>query len=187
MILYKNVDIKDLDSILQSGILSLNECKNNNWRNGKRSNNSCDVVYLFDPLTEQNSFCNYGVALLEVEIPGDKVKENEFGKCDVNKGKYAEYIADKVDSIYIKRIFIPELFKDRINCNKVSNQTLSKVLWCGFAATYYGDNGKEHCPDNVLSQFAKTAQIMDSTTFNFFRGKMENREVIDLYDIRYVF
>ena len=45
MILYKNVDIKDLESILTKGILSLNVSGNNNWDDGKRADNSCDVVY----------------------------------------------------------------------------------------------------------------------------------------------
>ena len=78
MMLYKNVDIKDLESILQKGILSLNKSGNNNWNEDKRANNSCDVVYLFKPLTEENSFCQYGAALLEIDIANDKVKEISY-------------------------------------------------------------------------------------------------------------
>lgn len=187
MILYKNVDIKDLDSILQNGILSLNECGNDNWDEGKRSDNSRDVVYLFLPLAEQNSFCNYGAALLEVEIPSDKVKENELGKCDVHNCEYVEYIVDKVDTDCIKRIYIPELFKSVVeDSGEISDEALSRITWCGFDATYYDDNGRKPCPDDIMKQFAETAEIMDAATFNFFRGKREDMRMIDLYDIKYI-
>ena len=36
MILYKNVDIKDLESILSKEILSLNVSGNNNWDDGEK-------------------------------------------------------------------------------------------------------------------------------------------------------
>ena len=65
--LYKNVDLCDLESILEKGFLSLNESNNQNWSNNKRSNNSNDVVYLFDPKTKQNTFTQYGIVLLEVD------------------------------------------------------------------------------------------------------------------------
>ena len=55
MILYKNVDICDLKSIMEKGILSLDACGNNNWDDGKRGENSTSVVYLFQPLTKENS------------------------------------------------------------------------------------------------------------------------------------
>ena len=184
MILYKNVDIKDLESILTKGILSLNVSGNNNWDDGKRADNSCDVVYLFRPLTEENSFCNYGVALLEIDIPDDKIKENQLLENDRYNGKYIEYITDEVSVQYIKAIYIPELFKNRID---LPENILSKITWCGMKANYYGDIGRENCPDEVLKQFAKTAEIMDASEFNFFRGVTEKRTMIDLYDIQYVF
>lgn len=184
MILYKNVDIKDLDSILSKGILSLNESGNNNWWSGKRADNSSDVVYLFKPLSERNSFCNYGVALLKVDIPDNVVTENSLGNNDINKGKYIEYITDKVPVEYIKVIYIPELFKNRVD---LTGKITSKIAWCGMKANYYGNGDKENCPDNILEQFAKTAEIMDASEFNFFRGVSEKREIIDLYDIEYIF
>lgn len=184
MILYKNVDIVDLEYIFKKGILSLNESGNDNWDEDKRANNSCDVVYLFKPLTEENSFCKYGVALLEIDIADDKVKENQLLENDVNFGKYVEYIADKVDADCIKVIYIPNLFKDGID---LSEEILSKITWCKMKANYYGENGKENCPDDILEQFAKTAEIMDAGEFNFFRGVTEERTMIDLYDIRYIF
>ena len=184
MILYKNVDIKDLESILSKGILSLNVSGNNNWDDGKRADNSCDVVYLFRPLTEENSFCNYGVALLEIDIPDDKIKENQLLENDRYNGKYIEYIADEVPAQCIKAIYIPKIFKGRID---LSEDIITKITWCGMKANYYGDGNKENCPDDILEQFAKTAEIMDASEFNFFRGITEKREMIDLYDIQYVF
>ena len=184
MIFYKNVDIKDLESILTKGILSLNVSGNNNWDDGKRADNSCDVVYLFRPLTEENSFCNYGVALLEIDIPDDEIKENQLLENDIYNGKYVEYITDEVSVQYIKTIYIPKIFKERID---LPENILSKITWCGMKANYYGDSVRENCPDEVLKQFAKTAEIMDASSFNFFRGVSEKREMIDLYDIQYVF
>ena len=46
MLLYKNVDICDLKSIIENGILSMDECGNNNWDEGKRAENDTSVVYL---------------------------------------------------------------------------------------------------------------------------------------------
>lgn len=184
MILYKNVDIKDLESILTEGILSLNVSENNNWDEGKRADNSCNVVYLFKPLTEENSFCNYGAALLEIDIPDDEIKENQLLENERYNGKYVEYIADKVDVSCIKSIYIPKLFKNRV---VLPIEIMSRITWCDIKANHYGDDGKENCPIEVLEQFAKTANIMDASSFNFFRGTSENREIIDLYDIKYIF
>lgn len=46
-IFYKNVDIRDLQSILSKGILSFDASGNDNWESGKRVSNATDVVYLF--------------------------------------------------------------------------------------------------------------------------------------------
>ena len=124
MILYKNVDIKDLESILSKGILSLNKSGNNNWDENKRANNSCDVVYLFKPLTDENSFCNYGTALLEINIPDNDVKENQLLNNDRYNGKYIEYIADEVPAQCIKAIYIPKIFKGRID---LSEDIITKI------------------------------------------------------------
>ena len=179
---YKNVDIKDLESILSKGILSLNVSGNNNWDEGKRADNSCNVVYLFKPLTEESSFCNYGVALLEIDIHDDKIKENQLLENDRYNGKYVEYITDKVEVNCIKSIYIPKLFKKRVD---LPIEIMSKITWCDIKANHYGD-GKESCPDEVLKQFADTAEIMDSSEFNFFRGMTDKRTMIDLYDIQYI-
>lgn len=183
MRLYKNVDIKDLQSILDIGILSLNKSGNNNWNEGKRANNSCDNVYLFKKVSEENSFCQYGVALLEICIPDEKVRENALFENDVNRGRYIEYVADEVQVEYITAIYIPELFKKRID---LSEDIMSKITWCDMKANHYGSDGKENCPNEVLEQFAKTAKIFDTSELNFFRGKTVKREMIDLYDVEYV-
>ena len=39
----------------------------------------------------------------------------------------------------------------------------------------------------LWKQFAKTAPLIDSTEFNFFRGVTEKRTMIDLYNIEYIF
>lgn len=184
MTLYKNVDIIDLESILQKGILSLNESGNDNWGEGKRANNSCDVVYMFSPIGKQNSFCKYGVALLEIDIPDETVTGNKLLETDVNIDNYIEYVTDRVSTDYIKAIYIPELFRDRVE-KELSEDILSKITWCGMRANYYSKNGKENCPNEVLERFAKTAEIMQ-TCFNFFRGMNDDGTVIDLYDIEYV-
>ena len=113
MKLYKNVDIQDLERILKRGILPMNITFNNNW-NGNRANNSKNVVYLFSPLTEKNTFEQYGLALLEIEIDVIDVKENEMSENDVNKNMYIEYIAEKVNPQDITKIYIPKIYKKRV-------------------------------------------------------------------------
>ena len=126
MILYKNVDIKDLESILSKGILSLNKSGNSNWDTGKRAENSCDVVYMFKPLTVENSFCEYGAALLEIDIPDEEVIENQMSKSDAHIGKYIEYITNEVSPNHIMRAYIPEIFKERA---ELPAGVTSKVTW----------------------------------------------------------
>lgn len=43
IVLYKNIDINDLESILEKGILSANNSENYNWEDGNRADNSMDV------------------------------------------------------------------------------------------------------------------------------------------------
>lgn len=183
MILYKNVDICDLKSILENGILSIDECNNNNWDEGKRANNDTSVVYLFSPIGKQNSFPNYGAALLEVDCDCNAVKGNELLKNDRHRNDYKEYVTKKVLPSEIRRIIIPEVFKKYV---KIPENT--DVTWCGLRTTYYNDKlEKCNCNNEILEQFAKTAPLMDSTDFNFFRGVTEKRTMIDLYNIEYIF
>lgn len=113
MKLYKNVDIKDLGSILKNGILSMDVCGNNNWKDGLRSNNATDVVYLFKALPyKRNYFPQYGKALIECDV--DNAKPNEFSPNDVNKGLYEEYITDEVKPQDIKAVYIPKAYSDEV-------------------------------------------------------------------------
>lgn len=179
MILYKNVDICDLESIAKNGILSIDECGNNNWNEGKRAENDTSVVYLFSPIGKQNSFSNYGVALLEVQC---EAKENKIDKTDTHVDDYMEYITKKVEPSEIKRVIIPKIFKDYISVPQNVG-----ITWCELKAEYYGNNGLEECSNKILEQFAKTAPLMSSEWFNFFRGITEKRTMIDLYNIEYIF
>lgn len=182
MIFYKNVDIVDLNSILAKGILSLSESGNNNWIEGRRSPNSKEVVYLFSPTGNENSFPKYGVALLKVDILN--AKEIPTMKNDFYCGKYTEYVVDKVAPEAIIAIYIPEIFKERITL-PLSKDVVDKIVWCKITADHYEEHAKRPCPEAVLAQFAKTAPIIHSTFFNFFRGITEKNEMIDLYNINY--
>lgn len=179
MILYKNVDICDLESIAKNGILSIDECGNNNWDEGKRAENDTSVVYLFSPIGKQNSFPNYGAALLEIQC---EAKENKIGKTDTHVDDYIEYITKRVEPLEIKRVIIPKIFKEYISVPQNVG-----ITWCELKAECYGNNGLEECSNKILEQFAKTAPLMNSTEFNFFRGTTEKRTMIDLYNIEYIF
>ena len=203
-IFYKNVDICDLPSIMSKGILSLNASGNDNWEYGHRVNNSKDVVYLFRPTGYENSFIQYGVALLEVEVDGI---ENEMVATDVNRGKYIEYICDCVPPENIKAIYIPYIFKNKVKFRH------PKLKWVGMEAEIFSSslfkqnldaygikgflgllelpedfderNNYIDADDELLKLFAETAEIEDSTAFNYFRGRLPNKELIDLKYIHY--
>lgn len=180
MILYKNVDICDLESICKNGILSMYECGNNNWNDGKRSDNSTSVVYLFSPIKTQNSFPNYGVALLEIDCL--EATEHEMSDMDIHKYDYTEYITNKVHPSQIKRILIPEIFKPYINIPESIT-----VCWCGIEADCWTESGHNKASNEILEKFARTAKLMTSDSFNFFRGTNDDNTMIDLDNIRYIF
>ena len=139
MILYKNVDICDLDSITTSGVLSIDECQNHNWREGMRANNATNVVYLFQPTGAQNSFTQYGAALLEVDA---EATENEMLPGDHNRGKYREFVTRRIEPSEITRIFIPGMFRERVN---LPASVLAKTCWCDVHAELFAGidgNGK---------------------------------------------
>lgn len=184
---YKNVDICDLDNILEKGILSLDKSGNDNWDNGKRANNPTDCVYLFRPIDgKQNAFPKYGVALLEVEVEG--AEKSSLADNDAHKDDYIEYVIDEVRPEQIKRVIIPEIFKERLHLSKpVENM----VEWCGFSATYYDeDNGgfeRKSADFGIIEQFAKTAPLNCSSDYCFFRGMTVKNHMIDFYDVKYIF
>ncbi len=91
--LYKVVSSEDLEKILKEGILPISKTGNDNWENDGRADNSTEVVYLFNPLTEKKDFRQYGDVLLTVETTAYR---NEIEPNDVNNGKYEEYITYEV-------------------------------------------------------------------------------------------
>lgn len=179
MLLYKNVDICDLKSIMENGILSLDECGNNNWMQGNRADNDTSVVYLFSPINNVNTFPCYGVALLEVEC---NAKENAVSDYDSHKNDYKEYIIDKVLPTQIKRIIIPKIFAPFITV-----PAGIEITWCNIRAEYYDDVTRKKCGERIMKQFAETAELMDSKQYNFFRGTDSNGYVVDLYNVEYIF
>ena len=203
-IFYKNVDICDLPSIMSKGILSLDDSGNNNWDSGKRAKNATNAVYLFRPTGYENSFVNYGAALLEVEVSG---KENEMVAQDVNKGKYIEYICDYVSPDDIKAIYIPKIFKNKVRyrhpkikwvdmeakifSSDLYYANLNKYGKKGFLGiTQFDDNFDKKlnyadCDEDMLQLFTDTSEIYDSTDDMYFRGILPNGEIFDLYYIHY--
>lgn len=101
MKLYKVVSSEDLDNILKDGILPISKTGNDNWEDDKRADNSIDVVYLFNPLTEQKNFRQYGDVLLEVETTAYR---NEVAPNDANRNKYEEYITYEVKPEEITKV-----------------------------------------------------------------------------------
>ena len=193
MKLYKNVDIVDLKKIMEKGLLSLNESGNNNWYNDNRDNNSKDVVYMFVPTTESNSFVNYGSALLEIEMSEEEVKKNEMNEYDYNYGKYDEYVAERVPAEKIVKVYVPEVLKKRlVEFYEVSEDILEMITWCGIEASIFVDKIEgvdvyEKVSVETMQRFADTANILSSEEYNFFRGVDEKRKMIDLKNIRYLF
>lgn len=183
MILYKNVDICDLDSIMRNGLLSMDECGNDNWSDGHRADNDTSVVYFFSPIGKKNTFPNYGAALLEVDC--DVAVENPMGKYDCHRNDYKEYVVRKLDPGCIKRIIIPEAFKSYVSISPEIH-----VTWCGMSANVYDEDGDKQIKpisSDLLEQFCRTAPLMDTAYLNYFRGISDSSEMIDLEDVEYIF
>ena len=189
MILYKNVDICDLESILKKSLLSIDESGNNNWQttnSGGRADNATDVVYLFHPTGDQNSFPQYGVALVEAEV--SSAVENAMAESDVNKGKYIEYVCERVHPENIKAIYIPKIFIQQVGVKS------DKIIYCNMKATYFRRIASddypryicEQCTEEELNRFALTAKVGCSSDWMYFRGIDSNGEVLDLSDIQYI-
>lgn len=132
--LYKNVSLYDLNNILAQGILPISKTKNNNWSRG-RADNSEDVVYLFEPKIELNTFRQYGAVLLEVEV--NRAIENGMVSNDVNIGKYNEYIIDEVSPEQIKNVYLPYFLKNEAT-KTLSQENLNKVIFCDVEMDFYG-------------------------------------------------
>lgn len=190
MTLYHNCDYRDLLSILKDGILPMNKTGNNRWDDGKRVNNSEDVVYLFKPVGKQNSFTQYGICLIEVDVDAT---ENILDETDYNHGKYDEYVAESVPANRIKAVYIPEVFKNRIS-SELDKDTLAKITWCdfyaeeidGYVSTGFCDGYSTYkrVSEERLSEFTRTAELKVDG-FNYFRGIDSTRHMIELCNIVY--
>lgn len=107
------------------------------------------------------------------------------------RGK-AEYIAVDVtrldgEGVYTGAIDLnPQVERQERNINGVKCVKVN-ITWCGLGADRWEHGGLTACSKEFILQFAKTAPLMDSTHFNFFRGIEESGEIIDLYNIRYIF
>lgn len=184
MLLYKNVDICDLSSILERGILSIDELGHSNWDNGKRSCNATNVVYLFEPVNERNSFVNYGLALLEIDVHNSAI--NEFSEIDINRGKYIEHTVPCIPPESIKRIFIPKIFRDRV---ALDDFVLRHVTWCDIYAEVYHDDphGAVACSEATEDEYLLLSKArLNTTEYCYFRGINNKNEVIDYYNVRYI-
>lgn len=195
MILFKNVDIKDLKSIYEKGILSASAAgRCDQWEDGKRGNNSLDVVYLFKPINgKPNSYPkSYGTALLMVDI--DTATRSEMAANDQHKQDYIEYITDFVKPEQIKACFIPSVFRDYVTIPEGV-----PVIWCDMNAQiitgtaprkdnpYIMECVYSEATQDIIDQFAKTANLTDCEQSNYFVGVNQSGEVLSLYDINYIF
>lgn len=152
MILYKNVDICDLESILKTGILSLDESGNDNWETGHRAKNTTDKVYLFSPLPGQdNSFPSYGLALLMVDCDADPLSTQDN---DFYKDCYKEFVTDRVLPEQILKIYVPEVFKHRLK----EESTFEKMTFVPVKAKVFSHIDKEN---NIVYRYATQSELKE--------------------------
>lgn len=198
MVLFHNTEIKNLNSIVENGLLSADDCGAECWESGKRAENSTAVVYLFQPAGGLNSLTNYGAALIAVDVAPEEVAESDLAKNDYGRGKYVEYAAPKVAADKIKAIYIPRVFRRRIL--GLSEKVLAKVVWCEMSAKMF-----DHCEEtgefimagvpkmrcvyreateDELRRFGELAEI--ESRFNYFRAfYSDTGEVVPLTDFVY--
>lgn len=182
MILYKNVDICDLESIFDKGIISIDDGATDNWEEGNRADNPTDVVYLFKPSGKANAFPKYGLALLEVDCDAS---ENALAENDIHKGDYIEYITKNVPPEKIKSIYVPSVFKDRIQDCPI----IDKITFVAMEAGTYDIKppfSRRPATETELDSLGKHSPL-SSSEYMFFRGLDEKRNVIDFYDVKYLY
>lgn len=174
MKLFKNVDILDLNSILKDGILPISKTGNDNWSDGNRSNNSKDMVYLFEALNKGDSFMHYGIVLIEVDI--DDAILNEIDDFDANKGQYVEYIASEVPINNIEGIYIPKIFEEPLRAKYEVDFSEIDVKFVDVEFLVYSSELGEYILANEddKSIFVNTANLSTSD-FNYLRGTKNNK------------
>ena len=179
MKLFKNVDIEDIKAIMTDGVLPISVTGNNNWNSGNRANNSSDMVYLFNPTSDLNTFVQYGMLLLEVDVDG--ATKNEIMSTDVNEGSYEEFIISEVKPEQITAIYAPAIFKEQIQSfvNGLS------VTYVEMTAEHYGEHDLVPADEDTLLQFRNTILGLSTNDFNYFRGLKDSGAVMDIYNVRY--
>ena len=190
MILFKNVDLIDLPAILEKGILPISKTGNNNWEQGRRGKNSEDIVYLFSPIEGKiNTFIQYGIVLLEVEV--EDAVFSPFADNDVNKNSYIEYTVPFVKTSEIKKIYIPKIFKDfpcieTIDFQKpfmvienLDTEIQEKINFVDITAQIYKENGYVDVTKEELINFARTCGNFENSNSNGFYGYMKGYNLIE--------
>lgn len=198
MRLYKNVDIEDLQAILNEGILPISATGNNNWDDGKRVDNSEDLVYLFSKVDGgKNSFPQYGMVLLEVEVNG--AEEKDLDERDVNKGNYVEHVAIEVKPKEILAAYFPAIYKEEIERRYHLND--SRIQYVEIAAKVFSHSKlvpteenpfntevyyKEATPEEILLLINEDFIPLNTFEMGFFRGLTSDNVVIDFHEIQYI-
>lgn len=197
MTLYHNADINDLEAICRDGLVSLDVSKNDKWEEGHRAANRTDVVYLFNPTTSQNSFVNFGAALIAVDV--DDAEKSELAENDRGRGKYDEYTVKSVLVDNIVKILIPKIFKDLIfSRTTFSDNVLEKIEWCDMSAEILrdvipnrtdrfgiGTSVYSAATAEELASLVKMGKIFLASSYCYFRGLSESGEIIDFYNVKY--
>ena len=157
MKLFKNVGLPELKEILKNGILPVSITGKDNWEEGKRSPNSKEVVYLFEPKTKLNTFMQYGLVLLEVQTK--YAKKTEFMANDHNNEFYNEYVKNEIKPEEIKSIYIPKILRKQIEKTNFLKGIENRITWVEL----------EDLPEKSdIIEYENTANIEYS--FNYLRG-----------------
>lgn len=154
--------------------MPISQTNNDNWSDGNRSNNSKDMVYLFDALNQGDSFTHYGLVLIEADI--DDAILNEIDDFDINNGEYIEYIASEVPVNNIKGIYIPKIFEEPLRAKYEVDFSEIDVKFVDVEFLIYSPELGEYilADDEDKSIFADTANLSTSD-FNYLRGIKNNR------------
>ena len=182
MKLFKNVDVKDLESIMTRGLLSANAANNHNWDGSNRADNSLDLVYLFSPKTSANSMTHYGTALVEVETAAEPHKIREM---DVNRGLYDEFTAPTVKPDEIKAVYLPEILRTLCEA-ELTPEIIDRVTWVEISAQDWRDEDLDYrdMTTESLREWAASVQYIDTGYF-YLRGLHADKSVWDVKNVTY--
>lgn len=167
------VDLKDLKSIMERGVLSIDEHNCSNWSNDKRAFNSTEVIYLFN--NAKNIPIQYGLVMLEIEL--NEAEPSIMCSDDVNFTIYDEWVCQSVPKECIKKVIILNIFK-----NYVQNYIIDvPVTWCAISGKHW------KVAEFTNEDWDSLAETMNYNTdqMGYFRGTRKDRTVFDVYDVRY--